>query len=232
MNHATRASAPAGETQPVLAQAMNSVVVLAVFFGVLMLGGHFARVQASPTDEAVVSQELIQPVARVALSKRAKAEQAARKGLSDEMARVRDWVAERYRVAAEVIEPAFVEAELSAREAALDPLLIVAMMAVESSFNPKAKSHAGALGLMQVIPRWHMDKIGPDNDHTVLFDPRVNVQVGTLVLLEGMQRYGSLEAALQYYNGARNDPEKRYTKRVMSVKRQLQTVLAQASSDA
>src|SRR5690606_32980625 len=85
--------------------------------------------------------------------------------LSAEMERVRDWVAKRYRVSSDALEPAFVEVENSAREAELDPLLLVAMIAVESSFNPKAKSHAGALGLMQVIPRWHMDKIGHENDH-------------------------------------------------------------------
>lgn len=148
--------------------------------------------------------------------------------LSAEMQRVRDWVASEYRVSRVGLEPALAEAEVVAREAELDPLLIVAMIAVESSFNPKAESHAGALGLMQVIPRWHWDKIGKENGAEALFDPRFNVQVGTLVLVEGLQRYGSLEDALQYYNGARNDPQRRYTRRVMSVKEQLYSV---ANSD-
>lgn len=216
MNHATRASALAKGTLRHLAQATHAVLVLSAFAAVLLLGGHHLRVQASESDTALLAA--------------AEAEAAEQEmQLSAEMQRVRDWVASRYRVSSESLEPAFVEAELSAREAALDPLLIVAMMAVESSFNPEAKSHAGALGLMQVIPRWHMDKIGAENDHTVLFDPRFNVQVGTLVLVEGLQRYGSLEAALQYYNGARHDPEMRYTKRVMSVKRQLQDVSRKSS---
>lgn len=144
--------------------------------------------------------------------------------LSAEMSRVRDWVASEYRVPRAGLLPALAEAEVAAREADLDPLLIVAMIAVESSFNPNAESHAGALGLMQVIPRWHWDKIGEENDKEVLFDPRFNVQVGTLVLVEGLQRYGSLEDALQYYNGARNDPQRRYTRRVLSVKEQLYSV--------
>lgn len=219
MNHATRVQALAKNVFQRVAQATHGLLFVSAFAAILLLGGHYARGQAAveqPSAEMLVASE----VGQVALDE---------PQLSDEMQKVRDWVARRYRVSSEALEPAFVEAELSAREAALDPLLIVAMMAVESSFNPAAKSHAGALGLMQVIPRWHMDKIGPDNDYTALFDPRINVQVGTLVLVEGMQRYGSLEAALQYYNGARHDPEMRYTKRVMSVKRQLQDVLAKSS---
>lgn len=144
--------------------------------------------------------------------------------LSGQMQRVCDWVAKRYRVSGDELAPALAEAESSARNAGLDPLLIVAMMAVESSFNPRAESRMGARGLMQVIPRWHMDKIAAGADVDVFFDPLVNVQVGTLVLVEGLQRYGSLQAALQYYNGARNDPEARYTKKVMAIKQQLASV--------
>lgn len=220
MNYATRASALAKKTLRHLAQGTHAALVLSAFAAILLLGGHHLRVQAGESEAALLAAAEAAAVAEAA-------EQEMQ--LSAEMQRVRDWVARRYRVSSESLEPAFAEAELSAREAELDPLLIVAMMAVESSFNPEAKSHAGALGLMQVIPRWHMDKIGAENDHTVLFDPRFNVQVGTLVLVEGLQRYGSLEAALQYYNGARHDPEMRYTKRVMSVKRQLQDVLRKSS---
>lgn len=144
--------------------------------------------------------------------------------LSQQMQRVCEWVAKRYRVSGDELAPVLAEAESSARNAGLDPLLIVAMMAVESSFNPLAESRMGARGLMQVIPRWHMDKIAADADEDVFFDPLVNVQVGTKVLVEGLQRYGSLQEALQYYNGARNDPEARYTKKVLAIKAQLASV--------
>lgn len=152
-------------------------------------------------------------------------------GLSEEMQRVRDWVSRRYRVSSVALEPVLAVAEESAKDAGLDPLLIVAMMAIESSFNPMAESNAGAQGLMQVIPRWHMDKIGEDAPEDILFDPLVNVQVGTKVLVEGLQRYGTLQAALQYYGGARKDPEARYSKRVMAMKRQLASA-AKADGDA
>lgn len=152
--------------------------------------------------------------------------------LSAEMERVRDWVAQRYRVSSVALEPVLATAEATAREAGLDPLLIVAMMAIESSFNPMAESHAGAQGLMQVIPRWHMDKIGDDAPDDALFDPVFNVQVGTQVLVEGLQRYGTLQAALQYYGGARNDPEARYTKRVLSMKARLASAARTADGGA
>ena len=151
--------------------------------------------------------------------------------LSREMQRVRDWVSRRYRVSSVALEPVLAVAEESARDAGLDPLLIVAMMAIESSFNPMAESRMGAQGLMQVIPRWHMDKIGENAPEDALFDPLFNVQVGTQVLVEGLQRYGTLQAALQYYGGARNDPEARYSKRVLAMKQRLAQE-ARAGEDA
>lgn len=144
--------------------------------------------------------------------------------LSEEMARVRDWIADTYRVPEEAIEPALAAAEMHAEELGFDPLLIVAIMAVESSFNHRAVSNMGALGLMQVIPRYHEDKIGPNRGRNVLFDPEVNVRVGTLVLHEGLQRYGSMQRALQYYNGSLNDPKARYTRKVMALKKRLMLI--------
>ncbi len=142
-------------------------------------------------------------------------------GLSPEMLRVRDWITDTYRVSGDVIEPALMAAEESAEEHGFDPLLIVAIMAVESSFNPRAVSNMGAQGLMQVIPRYHQDKIGQGRGKYALFDPTLNVRVGTLVLQEGLQRYGSLQRALQYYNGSLKDPNARYTRKVMAIKKRL-----------
>ncbi|ENO90577.1 lytic transglycosylase [Thauera linaloolentis 47Lol = DSM 12138] len=142
-------------------------------------------------------------------------------GLSPEMARVRDWISDTYRVSDEVLEPALMAAEESAEEHGFDPLLIVAIMAVESSFNPRAVSNMGAQGLMQVMPRYHQDKIGQGRDKYALFDPGLNVRVGALVLQEGLQRYGSMQRALQYYNGSLKDPNARYTRKVMAIKKRL-----------
>ena len=144
--------------------------------------------------------------------------------LSAEMARVRDWIADTYRVSETALEPALAAAETSAQELGFDPLLIVAIMGVESSFNSRAVSHMGAQGLMQVIPRYHKDKIGPDAGRNALFDPQTNVRVGTLVLHEGLQRYGTMQRALQYYNGSLKDPNARYTRKVLALKKRLMLV--------
>ncbi len=152
--------------------------------------------------------------------------------LSEEMQRVRDWVSRKYGVSNDALDPVLAQTENCARDAGLDPLLIVAVMAVESSFDPMAESHMGAQGLMQVIPRWHKDKLGENAAENALFDPLLNVQVGTQVLVEGLQRFGTLQAALQYYGGARNDPQARYSKKVLAMKQQLTSVSRVDEKDA
>ncbi|MDR0635334.1 MAG: lytic transglycosylase domain-containing protein [Azoarcus sp.] len=141
--------------------------------------------------------------------------------LSREMARVSGWLSRRYKVSAVAIEPALRAAEDAGRRFGVDPMLLVAMIAVESSFNPFAESQFGAQGLMQVIPRYHMDKIGAEAGKDALFDPELNVRVGAQVLHEGLRRYGSLQTALQYYGGALGDPGAAYASRVLTMKRRL-----------
>ena len=86
----------------------------------------------------------------------------------------------------------------------LDPTLILAIMAVESSFNPFAQSHVGAQGLMQVMTRVHGDKYESAGGTLTAFDPVTNMRVGVKVLQECIARAGSLEGGLRYYVGAAN----------------------------
>jgi len=72
----------------------------------------------------------------------------------------------------ELVETAYAEA----RRNRLDPLLVIAVMAIESRFNPIAQSDAGATGLMQVIPQYHEDKFSPEDGESML-DPRTNIKV-------------------------------------------------------
>ncbi|NMF88412.1 transglycosylase SLT domain-containing protein [Aromatoleum petrolei] len=149
-------------------------------------------------------------------------------GLSTEMLGVRDFVAQRYNISTRKLEPLLVAAEVSGRKLGIDPLLIVAVMAIESSFNPFAESNMGAQGLMQVIPRFHLDKIGRNAGEDALFDPTLNIRVGTMVLVEGMQRFGSLQGALQYYGGALRDPNASYANKVLAMKKRLLTAASRA----
>ena len=85
-----------------------------------------------------------------------------------------------------------------ARTHKLDPKLVLALVATESSFNPNSLSNKGAKGYTQVIPKWHRDKI-LNRD---IWDVRVNIEVGVKVLKECFHRNKTEYSALACYNGA------------------------------
>lgn len=140
--------------------------------------------------------------------------------LNPSMSAALDSVAQRYRVAPEALQPIFAAAQQAARE--LDPLLIIAVIGVESGFNPFAQSVMGAQGLMQVIPRFHRDKLPPETPPSAFLDPVSNVRVGAQVLQEAIRRSGGLMEGLQYYAGAADDPERGYATRVIAEKQRLE----------
>lgn len=132
-----------------------------------------------------------------------------------------DYVARKYRVAAAAVEPLLMMAQTTGTRAGIDPLLIVAVMAIESGFNPIAESSMGAQGLMQVIPRFHQDKLDEVSGGSLL-DPAANIHVGVLVLKEYIRRTGSLEDGLQMYGGAASDDGGSYAAKVLAEKQRLE----------
>jgi soluble lytic murein transglycosylase-like protein len=126
------------------------------------------------------------------------------KELTRQQAAVAHWISRRYRVAPEPISRLVQEAWNVGQRAGLDPTLILAIMAVESSFNPFAQSTVGAQGLMQVMTKIHDDKYEAFGGNLAAFDPVTNLRVGVQVLKECIARAGSLEAGLRYYVGAAN----------------------------
>ncbi|MDR2788037.1 MAG: transglycosylase SLT domain-containing protein [Candidatus Accumulibacter sp.] len=134
---------------------------------------------------------------------------------------VLEYVKRRYRVSPEAVLPVFEVAELIGQERRIDPLLILAIIGVESGFNPFAESSMGARGLMQVIPRFHMDKVPEGMGVRHLFDPAVNIQVGVRVLEEAIRRRGGLTAGLQYYAGS-SDAAGSYANKVLAEKARLE----------
>ena len=126
--------------------------------------------------------------------------------LTRQQAAVAHWISRRYRVAPEPISRLVKEAWHVGGQVGLEPTLILAIMAVESSFNPFAQSSVGAQGLMQVMTRIHNDKYEAFGGNFAAFDPVTNIRVGVLVLKECIERAGSLEAGLRYYVGAANLP--------------------------
>jgi soluble lytic murein transglycosylase-like protein len=145
--------------------------------------------------------------------------------LSRQQAAIAQWLARRYKVAPEPVSRLVQEAWTVGARAGLDPTLILAIMAVESSFNPFAQSAVGAQGLMQVMTKVHDDKYEAFGGNHAAFDPVTNLRVGVQVLKECISRAGSLEAGLRYYVGAGNQGEDSgYASKVLSEQNTLRQV--------
>ncbi len=115
---------------------------------------------------------------------------------------VSDWLSKRYRVAREATVSMVTTTYQTAREIEFDPLLILAVMAIESGLNPIAESPMGAQGLMQVMSKIHHDKFQPLGGLKEALNPVANIKVGSLILKDYVARGGSLQAGLKTYVGA------------------------------
>ena len=146
------------------------------------------------------SDDLIAAIAEPSAVARATATDL--KHLTRQQATLASWIARRYKVAPEPIAALVQEAWAMGNRAGLDPTLILAIMAVESSFNPFAQSTVGAQGLMQVLTRVHDDKYQAFGGNRAAFDPISNLRVGVQVLKECISRAGSLQEGLKRYVGA------------------------------
>jgi hypothetical protein len=147
--------------------------------------------------------------------------------LSKEQSLIAYWLSKRYHVAPEPISRLVKEAWSVGRKANLEPTLILAVMAIESSFNPFAQSKVGAQGLMQVMTELHDEKYEPFGGNHAAFDPVTNLRVGALVLKECIARAGSIETGLKFYVGAANLPsDGGYAWKVLSEQEHMRSVLA------
>lgn len=129
--------------------------------------------------------------------------------LSRRQADVAAWISKKYRVAPEAIGLLVQAAWKTGQAEHIDPALILAIMAIESSFNPFAQSAVGAQGLMQVMTHIHSEKYEEAGGTLAALDPVTNMRVGVQVLKETIQRSGSLRNGLKYYSGAANLPDDR-----------------------
>lgn len=124
--------------------------------------------------------------------------------LNPNEASVAQYLSRRYHVADGAVRPLVLAARGAGREAGLDPLLILAVMAVESSLNPFAESRVGAQGYMQVMTSVHADRFGLGDDPLNALEPVANIRMGSAILSDAIRRGGSLERGLQLYVGAGN----------------------------
>lgn len=137
--------------------------------------------------------------------------------LTVEQQRVARWIANRHRVAIGAVEQLVAGSFQTAGNWRIDPYLLLAVISVESAFNPLAESAKGALGLMQIMPKAHAEKFQAFGGVSQALDPWINMQVGAMILREYLDRYGSELAALRAYVGAMEQPTE-YPERVMQVR--------------
>ena len=145
--------------------------------------------------------------------------------LPKQQANLAYWLSKKYRVAPEPLSALVAEAYDVGPSNQIEPTLILAVMAVESGFNPFAQSNVGAQGLMQVMTKVHEQKYQGFGGSLAAFDPVANVRVGVNVLKECISRGGSLEGGLKLYVGAGNmKDDQGYASKVMAENARLQQV--------
>ena len=84
--------------------------------------------------------------------------------------------------------------------AGLRPEIVLAVIQIESAFDPYAVSRVGAQGMMQVMPFWKNEIGSPDDN---LIDMDTNLRYGCTILKHYIGKAkGNLANALAYYNGS------------------------------
>src|SRR5687767_636561 len=182
------------------------------------------RAEIEPLPVAVISE--VEPrVAEPAAEAAAPPEQTVTLQEQRRYRALATFLAKRYKVSQAVTLDLVTMAHAAGHQIGVDPLLIIAMMAVESRFNPIAESVMGAKGLMQIIPQYHTDKFRELGGVKKVFDPETNILVGSQIIKEYMVRTGNINSALQMYGGVSTDDNDGYFGRVMNEKQRLQQVL-------
>lgn len=101
----------------------------------------------------------------------------------------------------------------------LEPTLVLSLIDNESGFQQNIRSKVGAVGLTQVMPKYHQDKIAElrRTEGTDIFSIKGNIKVGTQILRDYINLAGgNIQKALQMYNGSVGDVKKRYSNKIIS----------------
>jgi hypothetical protein len=139
-----------------------------------------------------------------------------------------EFISRRWRIADTAATSYVAIAYRAGKRHHVDPVLILSVMAIESRYNPVAESVVGAKGLMQIIPKYHLDKLLDHGGEEALLDPEVNIHVGAQILREYYRRLGDQQAALQKYAGAFDEPTSRYAAKVFEERMRLEPVRQRA----
>ncbi len=153
--------------------------------------------------------------------------QAQMEDLPKQQKLVAEWLSKRYRIAPDPMAHMVAAAYETAGTLKLDPLLVLAVAAIESSFNPFVQSGVGAQGLMQVMSNLHEEKFERFGGTNAAFDPVTSIKVGAVILKEYVSRAGGVEGGLKMYVGAANfESDDGYGHRVVAERMKLTEVAA------
>lgn len=132
---------------------------------------------------------------------------------------LRNYISRKYKVAYDATGPLLNTVYKVGREKQLDPLLLLAVIAIESRYNPLAESHVGAQGLMQVMTSVHQDKFDAVGKNPL--DPGANIAVGATILRDCINRRGSVDGGLACYVGSTGPDDNGYGAKVQAERRRL-----------
>jgi hypothetical protein len=131
-------------------------------------------------------------------------------------------ISEKFKVAPAHARYVVSSAMQIAGKTGLPPTLVLAVIAVESSFKATARN-GNARGLMQIIPFWHKEKVNAVGGPEELMKVDKNIATGSAILKEYIERYGSVFQGLYRYNASSNAKE--YSQKVLKQKSGFEEVL-------
>jgi len=135
---------------------------------------------------------------------------------------LRRYLSNKYRIAQNVASALILSTYALGQSQRVDPQLLLAIIAIESRYNPFAESHVGAQGLMQVMPRVHRDKFEALGlDIAAAVEPVPNMIVGTQIYADCRRRRGSITGALACYVGATGPSDGGYGAKVLAERRRI-----------
>ena len=148
------------------------------------------------------------------------------KGLSKSQAAVTYWLSRRYRVSPEPVAALVTEAWAVGERSQIPPTLLLAIMAVESKFNPFTAGTQGAMGLMQIDPEARAMELAPFGGRLAAFDPVTNLRVGARHLQDLILQSDTIEEALRQYASASGQTEDGpYVEKVLNEQKLLDKLL-------
>ncbi|MEE4379085.1 MAG: lytic transglycosylase domain-containing protein [Candidatus Competibacteraceae bacterium] len=154
-------------------------------------------------------------------------ELAAVKGARSHQMRQRNlsqYIQKTYRVRARKADTIVNAAFNSGARYDVAPELILAIIAVESTFRAQAVGPKGSRGLMQVLPRAHPRKVRAIGGVKALFDPNKNIRTGSKILSDYLRKSGgNLRKGLLRYNGSYGT-RSRYADKVLRVYSRLKKI--------